>query len=87
MASSDWSKLKQLSDYADKRQNFISLHLEALITVHVHKGLYLGNRFIDITQIGKIVAKTCVIIYQLMLLQNISYFTKKQQHCLTECGI
>ena len=29
------------------------IHLEALITVHVHKGLYLGNRFIDIAQIWK----------------------------------
>ena len=29
------------------------VHLEALITVHVHKGLYLGNRFIDIVQIWK----------------------------------
>ena len=29
------------------------IHLEAHITVHVHKGLYLSNRFIDITQIWK----------------------------------
>ena len=32
---------------------YVSLHLEAHITVHVHKGLYLSNRFIDITQIWK----------------------------------
>ena len=29
----------------------MTVHLEALITVHVHKGLYLGNRFIDIAEI------------------------------------
>ena len=56
----NWTKNSPQFEWLDKipqKYNFkkkwreCSIHLEALITVHVHKGLYLGNRFIDIAQI------------------------------------
>jgi hypothetical protein len=55
--------------------------------VHVHKGLYLGNRFIDIAQIWKEWRQD--ICYHMPINVIAKYFilNKKINTVLTECGI
>ena len=49
-----------------------NIHLEALKTVHMHKGIYLGNRFIDFSKFWKKCSQD--ICYHIPIHFNIKHF-------------